>query len=225
MYDLATKYAFYLSDDSEKAKNAFVLLHELEVYVNGAIIQSTRINRTRKLIDKNIRIARNNRRKTQRQYLKNKKDFSLTRLGCDYHFYFICLGQVGKLLKQLSVLLDDGDLRNEYLKFRRKFDQDIRNHLEHIDERAVGRIRGQDIGHISDFVNFPGDSLSFNGKKYPVNKEKLAELKTIYEEVIKILHDNHASKDEEFLRWEEREKQTWAVIKRAVKEYKSMNHK
>ena len=202
MYDLAHKFCFCLDSDPKKIGKAFLLLYELERYVNGAIIQVTRIGRTRSFIDRKLhnitKLVKN------RQYVPQnmKKDFSLTRLHCDYHFYFICAGQIGKLLKRLCEVLGDPDLKKVYDKFEAQFDKEIRDSLEHLDERAVGKKFGRDIGHISDFGNFPGDRFSFNGKEYPVNKEKLNELRQIYHEIIRVLYKNYGSRDEGFM-WRE----------------------
>ena len=106
---------------------------------------------------------------------KFKKVFSSARLHCDYHFYFICIGEINKLLKRLCEVLDDNDLKTINESFNEKFGTaiTIRDDLEHIDERALGKRKKEDIGHISDFGNFVGDSFTFHGKKFPVNKEML----------------------------------------------------
>ena len=219
MYDLATKYCFCLSKDKKLAGQASLLLRELETNVNGAIIQAMRINRTRQARERKNRIF-TEAVQASREYVKKalintenplneipeypkfKKDFTLTRLHCDYHFYFVCIGQISKLLRRLSEVLNDTDLKNIYSKFEKNFNTEIRDHLEHIDERAVGKKYKKDIGHISDFGNFTDNGFSFNFKKYPVNKQKLDELKKIYEEAIVVLYRNYGSKDRHFL-WQE----------------------
>lgn len=207
MYDLAHKFCFCLDSDPKQAGKAFLLLYELENYVNGAIIQVTRIGRTRRFIDRKLhnitKLAKN------RQYVPQnmKKDFSHTRLHCDYHFYFICVGQIGKLLKRLCEVLGDPDLKKVYDKFEVQFDKEIRDSLEHLDERAVGKKFRRDIGNISDFGNFPGDRFSFDGKEYPVNREKLNELRQIYHEIIRVLYKNYGSRDEGFMWREQSERQ------------------
>ncbi len=205
MYDLAHKYCFCLSSDPKQAGEACLLLYELENYVNGAIIQVTRISRTRRAIDKKLQNMRE-LVKNQKAYPNFKKDFTNTMLHCDYHFYFVCIGQIGKLLRRFCKVLNDPDLEKIHMKFERRFDKDIRDSLEHIDERAIGKKRGRNIGHIADFGNFLGDSFSFNGKEYPVNKQKLGELKKFYEEVIAVLYKNYGSKDESFMWREQSEK-------------------
>lgn len=207
MYDLARKYCFCLHSNPERSRKAFLLLSELENYVNGAIMQTARLERTRKDIVKKLRKEMKSTRDGNYTFKSRKKDFSLVKLHCDYHFYFICIGQINKFLKRLYEELNDPNLERVYSKFEGTFNKDIRNDLEHLDERAIGKKRKQDIGHISDFGNFPGDRFSFNGKEFPVNKEKLKELTQIYEEIIDVLYKNYGSKDPHFLWMEQSERQ------------------
>jgi len=218
MYNLANKYCFCLDSDPQNAQKAFLLLFELENYINGAIIQAARIERTRRSIDKKFKREMDSIKDYRYDQRSIKKDFSLTRLYCDYHFYFICIGQINKLLKRLCEVLGDHDLEHIYTKFGKQFDKDIRNNLEHIDQRAIGKKFRRDIGHISDFGNLPGDRFSFNGKEYPVNKEKLNELRQIYHEIIKVLYKNYGSKDTFFMLQEQRERQS-EVIFQQLKKY------
>lgn len=208
MYDLAHKYCFCLHNDPERNQRAFLLLLELENYVNGAIMQTARLERTRKNINKKLRQRIKSIKVSKYPYESSKKDFSLMKLHCDYHFYFICIGQISKLLKTLCEVLNDCDLKVVYHKFTSKFNKDIRDDLEHLDERAVGKKKRQYIGHISDFGNFPGDSFSFNGKQYPVNKGSVNELTQIYKEVIDVLYKNYGSKDSHFVWMEQSERQS-----------------
>ena len=199
MYNLATKYCFCLDNDPRENQNAFLLLFELETYVNGAIIQIQRPERTRKAIDRKIKRSADNPKPI-------KKNFQLTRLALDTHFYFICIGQVNKFLKRLCEELDNNNLWGVYSKFRKQFDKSIRDDLEHLDERAVGKKYNKDIGHISDFGNFVGNSFSFNGKQFPADKESLKELKQIYEKIIDVLYKDYGSKDQHFLWMEQSDK-------------------
>ena len=142
-----------------------------------------------------------------------KKNFQLTRLALDTHFYFICIGQVNKFLKRLCEELDNNNLWGVYSKFRKQFDKSIRDDLEHLDERAVGKKYNKDIGHISDFGNFVGNSFSFNGKQFPADKESLKELKQIYEKIIDVLYKDYGSKDQHFLWMEQSEQKAKFVYK------------
>jgi hypothetical protein len=76
MYNLAGKYAFCLGTDPQVEQQAFLLLHELETYVNGAIIQTNRLIRTRKSIDDEIKIPRSR----NKPRISSKKDFRLIRM-------------------------------------------------------------------------------------------------------------------------------------------------
>jgi len=207
MYDLAHKYSFCLFSDPQHNMEAYLLLLELENYANGAIMQITRIDRTRKAIEKKLQ-GMKFIKDDKHIHKSTRKDFALTRLHCDTHFYFICIGQINKLLKRLCEVLNDCDLKVVYHKFTSKFNKDIRDDLEHLDERAVGKKKRQYIGHITDFCNFPGDSFSFNGKQYPVNKGSVKELTQIYKEVIDVLYKNYGSKDPHFVWMEQSERQS-----------------
>ncbi|MFC1927649.1 hypothetical protein ACFLW7_03635 [Chloroflexota bacterium] len=176
-------------------------------------MQTTRIARYRKAIDKRLREEMDSVRQAEHFHKWSEKDFSLTRLHCDYHFYFICIGQIGKLLKRLCELLKDPDLKQVYTKFEDKFDKDVRDSLEHIDERAIGVKKGEEIGHISDFGNFPGDRFSFDGKEYPVNRQSVRELKGIYEETINVLYKNYGSKDPGFVHREQSERRVKGLLR------------
>jgi len=214
MYDLAGKYFSCFHNDPKVNAEAFLLLHELETYVNGAIIQLNRLKRTRKTID--CKLKELNRTGRNRPTGPIKKDFNLTRLHCDYHFYFICIGQINKLLKTIGEVLDDQDIKNLFDKFDRKFPIEIRDHLEHLHERAQGKKYKRYIGHISDFGNFVGDRFTFAGKSYSVGVKDLTDLKLIYEELINIINTNYASKDPNFIS-REQSKRFIARLRRNMK--------
>jgi hypothetical protein len=218
MYDSATKYAFYLSTNPKVAQQASILLYELETYVNGAIIETDRLIRTRKVIDNRMKMYMDK----IEQRPTNKKDTNLLKLHLDYHFYFICIGQISKLLKGLVEILDDQDLKNILVEFDSKFPKEIRNDLEHINERARGRKFNKDIGHISDFGNFAGDSFSFDGKMYHINKESLGYIKAMYKAVLNTLYRNHASNNPDFMRMEQMENQS-KKIQRYIKKLRFTN--
>ena len=172
MYKLAWKYWNYLSSDPHNHRASLLLIH-LEHYVNGAIMQTGRLERTRKVIDKKLREEIASIRTTKDIPKSRKQDFSLLRLYCDYHFYFTCIGQINKLLKRLVEELRDSDLKSVFDKFKRLFAKDIRDDLEHIDERVIGKKGKDNIKPISDWGNFYGDRLSFAGREYAVNRESL----------------------------------------------------
>ena len=84
------------------------------------------------------------------------------------------MGQINKHLRQLCLVLRNASLVEIGRNFKATFPQEIRDHLEHLDERAVGRTLSK--GEVtaappelvqawkSDFINFQGDKLSFGGK-------------------------------------------------------------
>jgi hypothetical protein len=199
MYDLAAKYIVCFDNDPKVDSEAFLLFYILETYVNGAIIQQNRLKRTRKTIDCNLVKSRDINGPIRRI----KKDFNLTKLHCDYHFYFICIGQIHRLLETIGNVLNDQDIKDVLVKFDQKFPIEIRNHLEHIHERAQGKMFNKNIGHISDFGNFAGDGFTFAGKSYAVGSKNLTDLKLIYEEFISVINTNYASKDPDFIRREQ----------------------
>ena len=210
VFDRASKYAFVLDFQS------FLLLHLIEEYVNGAELQIHRIDRTRGVIRRSLAgreffeqtgIATHNRRNR--------------RLFHDTHFYFICIGQVSKSFKQLCERLRNPRLKKLRERLDREFSREIRNDLEHLDERAVGKKRGVDIGFIRDFKNFSDDKLTFNGKSYPVNRASLNNLKSIYKELVRIVHEDYAMWDPKFVEREQRDRHTQKLNKAARKMYET----
>lgn len=199
MFDIATKYCFCLDKDSTKSLELFLLLDFLEKYVNGAIIEMSRLEKIRKDISKKLSNLR------QQPDNPIKKDFYLTYLTCDTHFFFICIDKCYKLIKQISLELNDQDIEKLKIRLDKVFDiVTVRNHLEHIEDRCRGYLSPKDKKynikkHISDFGNFVGDDFSYNNKKFPSNRKSLEELKNIYQELIKILHNKYASKDPVFI--------------------------
>jgi len=148
MYDLASKYHFVFKDFQIN-----LLLMLMEEYVNGAELQIRRIDRTRKLDRKTFQspmdIENINRTTYRNSHLK---------IFCDAHFYFICIGQVSKCLERLSAELKNINLYKINSEFQKLFKREIRNDLEHIDARAVGKKKkGRkevSIGRIRDFRSY-----------------------------------------------------------------------
>jgi len=217
MFDLATKYCFHLDKDNTKSLELFLLLHSLEKYVNGAIIEMNRLEKTRRNITKKLSNLRRN------MGAPRKKDFQLTYLACDTHFFFICIDKCYKLITQLSLELNDNEIKKLKTKLNKVFNISvIRNHLEHVEDRCRGYLslkdKKQNIKkHINDFGNFLGDDFSFNNKTYPSGKKSLEELKSIYLDLIKNL-DARARKDPRFvekMNMENRSKLIMKALKKA----------
>ena len=176
-----------------------------------------RLEKTRKNITKKLSKLRQN------IDTPRKKDFQLTYLACDTHFYFICIDKCYKLIAQLSLELGDNKIKKLKTKLNKVFDiATIRNHLEHIEDRCRGYLNLKDKKQnikkpINDFGNFAGDDFSFNNKKYPSGKKSLEELKNIYIELMKIL-DERARKDPKFvekIKMEERNELIMKALKKA----------
>ncbi len=211
MYKVAWKYFGYIESEPNNRRASLILYH-LEHYINGAIMQSVRIQRTRKIIDNRLRKEFREIESvkiTQYAFKSNRKDFNLLRLYCDYHFYFDCIGQINKLIKRLSEELQSFELNKIYTKFVKMFVRDVglRNDLEHIDERAINMKRCKPIKPISDWGNFAGEHFSFAGREHAVNKQQLEKLTQIYEEIVNVLHRNYASKNQGFVFKEQIEQQ------------------
>lgn len=190
----------------------------MEEYVNGAELQIRRIDRTRKAIRKTFQSQQDFER-TKWSTHKNRQQ----RIFYDAHYYFICIGQISKCLERLCNKLNNKELHKINSGFNREFRREIRNDLEHIDSRAVGKKKkGRkeiDIGVVRDFKNFRGDHLTFNGKSYPVNKEALNRLKSIYRKIIEVIHEDYALKDTNFVERLVRKEYIEKITKAVQKEY------
>lgn len=213
MFDLASKYGFSLDKNSEKAMRCFLLLYNLEKYVNGAIIEMNRLNRVRQAVNESVRnIELRNRR----------RNYQLTYLANDTHFYFVCIDKVYKLLFKLAQELNDMDIKKLAQNLGKTFDiRTVRNHLEHIDTRCLGFLSEKDEKnkvrkHISDFGNFIGENFSFDRKTYPSGKGSLIELKKIYIDLIEILDRKYASKDPGFI-WRQNSEKVYKKIMQNLK--------
>lgn len=210
MFNIASKY-FSIFDNIQ----IYILLSLIEEYVNGAELQIRRIDRTRNIIRKSVKDFQN----TSWTIHRNRHQ----RIFCDAHFYFICIGQISKCLERLCRELNNKKLHRVNSIFNKEFSREIRNDLEHIDSRAVGKKKkGRkeiDIGIVQDFKNFIGEYLSFNGKRYPVNKESLNKLKSIYKELIKIINEEYAFKDINFVNRVRTEKYIEKITIAVQKEY------
>jgi len=217
MFDLASNYCFSLDKDSKKSVKYFLLLSSLEKSVNGAIIEMRRLNRARKAISKRVKDK------------KIGKDNSLTYLANDTYFYFISIDKVFVLLSRLAAELNDSDIKKLAKKLEKTFDiRTVRHHLEHIDARCLGFLSRKDEKKkisrpITDFGNFINDNFSFNGKQFPSGKAGLAELKSIYKELIGILRRKYASKDPHFL-WREQSEKRYKAIMKALKKSGVLNY-
>lgn len=215
MLDQASKYIFVIGDIQ-----SYLLLSLIEEYVNSAELQIRRIDRTRNAIRKSLDSDGAFEHTKLVTHFRRQR-----RLFHDAHFYFICIGQVNKSLGRLCKRLDNTRLKTMRTTFSKEFSQEIRNDLEHIDARAVGKkkkgSREVDIRFVQDFKNFAGENLTFNGKSYAVNKASLNRLKSIYRQIIRIIHEDYALKHANFVGNLIRDRQIAKVTKAALKEYEN----
>lgn len=210
MFQLATNYVFSLDKDSNKSLRYFLLLSNIEKYINGAIIEMQRISKSR------LRIIKKFKAKTF------TKDYSLIYLANDTHFYFICIDKVYKLVTRLAKELKDPEIKKLKNRISTIFRiSKVRNHLEHIDARSVGFLTKNESEErrtlITDFGNFINDDFSFNGELFPSSKDSLFELKQIYRDLVKILERKYASKDPHFVQRKESEKVYKAIMEKLRK--------
>ncbi|MEA3449782.1 MAG: hypothetical protein U9Q85_02280 [Patescibacteria group bacterium] len=216
MFDLATKYCFYLDNDPKKSMRYFMLLLEIENYVNGAVIQMNRLERHRA----RLRIMLNDIRESKKV---NQNKFRSTYFACDTHYYFICIDKIYKLLKNLHEELNDEKIKKLRARINKYFNiSTVRNHLEHIEDRCVGFLslndkKNNNKKQINDFGSFLGDDYTFNNEKYPSSKISLKEIKDIYKELIKILHHDYALKNPEFTKRQEIEAEHEKIMKNLKK--------
>ena len=202
MFDVASKYGLYLDKTNQKRNlRLFLLLLNLEKYVNGAAIEVRRLNRTRRVINRRMQdLFRGN---TARNI--EKKDHSLTYLAVDTHSFFVFVDKIYKLMGALAEELGDVNVGALVQTLEDNINiQKIRNHLEHIDERCLGflTLRDKKKGlrtHISDLGNFAGDNFSFDGKQFPSGTKIMRILSTVYTDLIDILEREYAKKDPLFV--------------------------
>lgn len=198
MFQLASKY--YSVFQGEKAG---LLLLLIEQYVNAAEIQVKRVERARRVIHEFLA-------KLQANPTSYTRDNRRETLWGDAHFYFICLGQVNRLLARLCSELKNRDLQQVHSQFKKELKPEFRNDLEHLEDRVFGLKRSgrkkRYIGNIQDFINFTGGGVSFNGTVYPVNSKSLKMLIGFYKEIISVIRKDYALKNRWFMlhEWQER---------------------
>jgi len=205
MFDLASKYGLYLDrKNPQKNLRLFLLLSNLEKYVNGAAIEVRRLNRARGAIEKELH-------NTFRGDTIKKKNHHLTYLAVDTHSFFVFVDKIHKLLLAMAEELNDVDIRALVQRLKSIIDiKTIRDNLEHIDKRCLGFLTLKDEQkklrkHVSDFGNFIGDNFSFDGKQFPSGMKILHTLKTVYTDLINILKNKYANKDPLFVRRQQEE--------------------
>lgn len=169
MFDEATNYVFRI-----KSLSAGVILLFIEKYVNGAILAHERI--------------KENKAKVVATKWPGSFKLPLETIFLDVHLYLICWDKVYKLLIKLIEVVGNSSLESLLNKYNTVFIKysDARHHLEHIDERLVGKKRGgtSQSKFKNDLGNLSGDYYTFWGEKYDVSDKSIKQLRDFYGELI-----------------------------------------
>lgn len=183
-----------------KHHESFLLLDTMEHYVNGAIIQFNRIQSTMMEISKNIEEVEQSTKilediwkiedsKLHSQKLKefyeereNKskiRGINIKTLFLDIHFYLICVDKVQNLIEKLAKKENNEDLTNLYNSLRPQFKpyNDMRNNLEHIEDRAKPK-------YARDFGNYINGKFTFGGEECDITQVSLNLICDSYEKVL-----------------------------------------
>jgi len=171
MYDIASNVW-----GKTKTVEDFVILHLLERYVNGAIIQWERIQKVKKELPGPG---------------PGVDGVLMSTLFLDIHFYFICYEKAQNLFKKLTETDGDQKLYDLWNYYKSKFKpyNDARNHLEHMETRM-------DEKYLSDFGNLSKDTYTFGGERFDISHSGLEMLTKAYKKIIDILNSrkvNHGS--------------------------------
>jgi hypothetical protein len=104
--------------------------------------------------------------------------FLLQTLFLDIHFYFICYDKAQNLFKIIVNIDGNQELKNLWEKFKPLFKpyNNVRNHLEHIEER----IRNTSL---SDFGNLRDNIYTFGGEQFDIGPSSLKVLTDVYESI------------------------------------------
>lgn len=195
MFDSITKYYPYFDSNAKKSMRLFLLLNNIQNYVNGSILEIRRLEKHRSEMRRFIARA-------QGGNFSRKNKFLHTYLACDTHFFFICIDKIYKLLHNLYEETGDVEIKSLETRIKDTFEiKTIRNHLEHIEDRCLGFLtpsRKKRV-HISDFGNFIGDDFSFHGKRFPSSKKSLDEVRGVFKDLIKII-EKRCKQDPNFIK-------------------------
>lgn len=169
MLDEAINHVFRI-----KSLSAGIILLFIEKYVNGAILVHERIKK--------------NKAKVAATKWPESFKLPLETIFLDVHLYLICWDKVYKLFMKLIEVVGDSSLEsllNEYNSVFIKY-SDARHHLEHIDERLVGKKRGRASQSKlkNDLGNLSGDYYTFWGEKYDVGDKSIKQLHDFYGKLI-----------------------------------------
>jgi len=181
---MSNRPILYNNSNSIDTKISFksrVLLDLLEKYVNGSIIQQYRIQYIIEYM--------HNEHKERAEKFKRGEHVSpgvnsslMQTLFMDVHFYLICFDKVQNLIKKLSKVEKHPELKKFWQELEPKFKpyNDMRNNLEHIEERLTSE-------NLIDFGNLNDNNYSFGGKKIDIGEDSLNFIRDSYEHVHDIL--------------------------------------
>lgn len=169
MFDEATNYIFRI-----KSFRAGILLLFIEQYINGAILAHRRITQNK---------AKVNATKWPKSF-----KIPLQTIFLDVHLYFTCWDKVHKLFLKLIEVVGDHTLEGLYKKYQPAFEKysNARHHLEHIDERLVGKKRNKisQAKFQNDLGNLIGNDYTFWGEKYDISDKSIKQLQDFYQNLM-----------------------------------------
>lgn len=170
MFDEAIYYTFRI-----KSPKAGIIFLFIEKYVNAGIKQYKRIKQCKDEIS---------RSKTPREFKE-----PLQNIFFEIHFYLVCWDKVYCLFLKFCEIVGDARLKaikDKYIKDFEKYSE-VRNHLEHIDERLVGKTRGKKAKFPGDLGNLSGDYYTFWGYRYYVGEKSVEKLKEFYLDLLRLI--------------------------------------
>ena len=108
-------------------------------------------------------------------------------LSTDVHSYVVAWTNLDKSLKRLATEIKDSTIQNTYNKRENWFKKMriIRNHIEHLDERAI---RSPEIRHTPNIIQVTGrNTASIYGEKFDIGKSGIKKVESISNEIQKWL--------------------------------------
>jgi len=167
-------------------------LHHAEAYVQGAALQQNRIARIDRRLHLDTTRAESQNGATTRRRRSLSRD--IPAMAREIHFYLICWNTVGRNLRLIQELTQFRAVRQALRPHYGLFKQytDMRDHLEHFDDRlrrrdsAGGRRRGgaKVMKQPNDFGNSSRNVYSFGGDRLDISQKSLLTLRRVVEQVV-----------------------------------------
>lgn len=178
----------------EQWLRASVALQHVRSYLRAATAQQRRISHANKRISTAMVVShsdsgvRGRRRRTE----------SVSAMAAEIHFYFICWNAVGRNLRLIQEVTNFATVRAALRPHAALFKNytDMRDHLEHFDDRLRHRgergRRGREklLKRPSDMGSFSREVYSFGGEEVAVGSSSLVKLGDIVERVVAALKDD-----------------------------------